>query len=240
MLDGPEGHHAATVQRLAVGEAIELVDGRGRRAAGVVTVAAVGRLEIRVDAVSRDADAPVVLVQALAKGGRDESAIEFATEMGVTRVIPWAAQRSVAQWRGEKAVKGRSAWEACVAAAAKQSRRAWTPEVSPLVTSRELATHIAEAVAAGADVALLREDAHEALADRVWAARSSREVWVIVGPEGGISAGEVLAFEDAGAESLRLGPHVLRAGTAGPAAIAAIAALSGAWSSRPVEPGPVG
>ena len=78
-------------------------------------------------------DPELVLVQALAKGNRDELAIEAATELGVDAVVPWQAERSIVRWKADKAAKGTAKWQMAVRAAAKQSRRARVPEVEPLV-----------------------------------------------------------------------------------------------------------
>src|SRR5690606_8319754 len=99
-------------------------------------------VEVRVEEVRRDA-APspqLWLAQALAKGDRDELAVQAATELGVSGVIPWAAERSVSRWAGAKAERGRARWAAIVRAATKQSIRSRIPEVAPLATTAQLAT----------------------------------------------------------------------------------------------------
>lgn len=227
-LAGPEGRHAATVQRRTVGERIDLVDGRGRRLRGVIASVGAGELEIAVNEVDHDVGPPITLVQALAKGGRDEQAIEAAVELGVTAVVPWAADRSIVQWKGPKAVKALASWQALCLAAAKQSRRAWVPTAEPLATTRELAARVSAATASGIRVLVLHEDATLALADVAWD-EPRQPVWLVVGPEGGIADSELSALVEAGAHVVRLGPHVLRASSAGPAAIAALAALRGDW-----------
>ena len=72
-----------------------------------------------------------MLVQALAKGDRDDQAIEAATEFGVDEVVPWQAARSVVQWRGERGEKARRKWDAVLVAATKQSRRTRRAGASP-------------------------------------------------------------------------------------------------------------
>ena len=229
-LEGEEARHAVTVQRRRVGEVIDLVDGAGARARGTLVEVADRSLAIRVDAVTRDEDPAITLVQALAKGGRDEQSLEAATELGATRIVPWAADRSIVQWRGPKADKARAQWESLARAAAKQSRRAMVPTVSPVANSRQLAGLVAEAVEAGERVLVLHEQSAVPLTSLTWD-DARRAVWVIVGPEGGIGDAEVEALVDAGAESVVLGPHVLRASSAGPAAIAALAAARGTWNT---------
>ncbi len=225
---GAEAHHAS-VQRRATGERVDLVDGRGARASGVVVEAGAERLVVRVDATSFDDDPEVVLVQALAKAGRDEQAIEAATELGVTRIVPWDAARCVVEWRGAKADKARASWEDRVLAAAKQSRRARVPAVDGLLTTPQLAATVAAAVARGEAVVVLDESAGEPIAFAPVKGEPLEPLWFIVGPEGGIAADELASLVAAGAVAARLGPYVLRASSAGPAAIAAAAALRGTW-----------
>ncbi|MFW7415672.1 16S rRNA (uracil(1498)-N(3))-methyltransferase [Demequina sp. SO4-18] len=227
---GDEARHAVTVQRRAVGEAIEVVDGAGQRATGEIVEAGPDRMLVRVERVSRDDDPAVVLVQALAKGGRDEQAVESSVELGATRIVPWAASRSIVQWRGPKADKARAKWQSLAAAATKQSRRALLPAVDPLVTTAELVRRVREAVADGDRVLVLHESATRGLATLTWD-ESPGAVWLVVGPEGGISDDELAALADSGAEVVVLGPHVLRASTAGPAAMAALAVARGHWST---------
>jgi 16S rRNA (uracil1498-N3)-methyltransferase len=228
-LEGAEARHAGTVQRRGVGESVSLVDGAGTRAEGVIVAVRPGALDVRIGALSRDDDPPVVLVQALAKGGRDEQAVEAATELGVTRIVPWAAQRSIVQWRGPKIAKGRESWISLAAAASKQSRRAVIPDVDALVSSARLSTMVEGAVGAGARVLVLHEVAAVPLTSLTWA-DPRQHVWLIVGPEGGIADDELAGLTAAGAEPVVLGPHVLRSSSAGPAAIAALAAVRGNWT----------
>ncbi|MBN2176857.1 MAG: 16S rRNA (uracil(1498)-N(3))-methyltransferase [Demequinaceae bacterium] len=229
-LDGPEGHHAVEVQRLGVGERIDLVDGQGTRARSCVMAVSAGRLEAKVEAVSRDADRPLVLVQALAKHKRDEAAIEAATELGVTRVVPWQASRSIVRWEGRKAEAGRARWASVVAQAAKVARRALVPEVSDPVSSPELVALVSEAASRGAIVLLLHEDAGVGIAERVERLGEQTEAWIVVGPEGSIADDEAADLTRAGALATRLGPYILRSGSAGPAALAALKALTGDWT----------
>ena len=224
VLDGPEGRHAATVRRIAAGEQVMLADGAGLRVTCTVLAAGKAELDLTVLDVRREPEAlpRFVLVQALAKGDRDDQAIEAATEFGVDEVVPWQASRSIVQWRGERGDKARRKWESTVTAAAKQARRARVPVVAELVTTKTLAARIGGAAAAY----VLHEDATQSLAAQ--ALPTEGDVLVIVGPEGGISADEVSAFEAAGALTVRLGDTVLRSSSAGPAALAVLSA-AGRW-----------
>jgi 16S rRNA (uracil1498-N3)-methyltransferase len=222
VLDGPEGRHAATVRRIAAGEQVMLADGGGLRVTCAVVAAGKAELQLSVIEVCREPESQprFVLVQALAKGDRDDQAIEAATEFGVDEVVPWQASRSIVQWRGERGDKARRKWESTVAAAAKQSRRARVPVVGELLTTKALAARIG----ASAVAYVLHEDATQSLAAQ--ALPEDGDVLVVVGPEGGITADEVAAFEAAGALTVRLGDTVLRSSSAGPAALAVLSAAN--------------
>lgn len=228
ILTGAEARHAATVKRVAVGESINIADGRGRRIVGIVT--STGQ-DVVLD-VGAVIDEPVpacrlILVQALAKGDRDELAVEAATELGVDAVVPWQADRSIVRWRGEKALKGQRKWETTVWGAAKQSRRARLPAVHPLIDSGSLAHWLG-----GVELALiLHEDADTGIGSLLpsHSEGQRRTIAVVVGPEGGISGQELDLFTAQGAQPARLGSHVLRSSTAGPAALAVLSQLLGRW-----------
>ena len=224
VLDGPEGRHAATVRRIGAGEQVMLADGLGLRVTCEVVEAAKSELSLRILHLRQEAEpAPrFVLVQALAKGDRDDQAVEAATELGVDEIVPWQAARCIVQWRGERAVKARGKWEATVVAAGKQSRRARLPRVVDLATTPSLVARVQAAAAAY----VLHEDATSTLAGQALPAEG--DVLVIVGPEGGITSQEVAQLEEAGALAVRLGESVLRSSSAGPAALAVLSA-AGRW-----------
>lgn len=224
-LDGPEGRHAALVRRLTPGERIDLCDGAGVVAECVVSVAHKERLDLDVQAVRSDpAPAPrVVVVQALPKGDRGETAVETMTEIGVDEIVPWAAARSIVVWKGERGEKALGKWRATVREAAKQSRRAWWPTVAPLATTAQ----VAELLAGATQAVVLHEDAETPLAGL--AVPASGDVVLVIGPEGSITPQELAAFEAAGARAYKMGPTVLRTSTAGTAAATLVLAKSGRW-----------
>ncbi|CAH0285945.1 16S rRNA (uracil(1498)-N(3))-methyltransferase [Microbacterium sp. Bi128] len=240
VLEGTEARHAVTVKRIGVGEAVDIADGAGKRLTGTVTAVAPGELSVEcVDLAEEPRPGTrLVLVQALAKGDRDELAAETATELGIDAVIPWQAERSIVRWKAERAAKAHAKWQSVVTAAAKQARRAWIPEVRAAVDGAGL-----QAAVTAADLAvILHEDAVRPLrqvleawlesvgpGDVVADDAGSREVLLIVGPEGGISPREVTRLCDAGAVTALLGHHVLRSSTAGPAATVLASDILGRW-----------
>lgn len=236
VLDGLEGRHAGVVQRRGVGERIDVVDGEGLRVGCRVTAVQASEVTLEVVDVHREASdgVSVVLVQALAKGDRDELAIEAATEAGVDAVLPWQAERSVVVWRGDRAAKSRARWVATVRAATKQARRAALPAVGEVVDAKGLAARTAQVVAQGGVVVVLHEEATAPIAQVSLPVPDpqapAREVLVVVGPEGGISERECALLTGAGASLARLGPHVLRTSTAGPIAVALLSERLGRWA----------
>lgn len=219
-LTGAEAHHAAQVRRIRAGETIDVVDGGGRRVRATVVDVARDNIALAVSA-SWAEPAPAVsitLVQALGKGGRDEAAIEAATEVGVDGVIAWESARCVARWRGEKERKGLHRWEAILTGAMKQSRRSHLPRLRGYARGRELANLLPPA----AHLFILHETATQPLTAADLPVTG--HIILIVGPEGGLTPDEVGWLAEATPHShlVRLGSEVLRTSTAGPAAIAVL------------------
>ncbi|HET6937159.1 MAG TPA: 16S rRNA (uracil(1498)-N(3))-methyltransferase [Nocardioides sp.] len=221
-VEGPEAHHAVAVRRLTVGEPVLLTDGAGHVATCEVTATGKARMEVQVRSVSSEASPSpeLVVVQALPKGERGELAVELLTEVGVARIVPWAAARSVAVWRGDRAAKSLGRWQATAREAAKQARRAWFPEVSPLATTADVVELLVDAPVA----LVLHEEGAEPLP-----AELPDRVVLVVGPEGGLAPDELTAFAAAGARTVRLGAEVLRTSTAGVAAVSALLSRTERW-----------
>ena len=223
---GDEAHHAVAVRRLRVGESVVLTDGAGRSVTGEVADTRKRVFTVTVASV-HDAERPqpeLVVVQALPKGDRGELAVEVLTEIGAARIVPWAAARSVAVWKGERAVKSLARWRSTAREAAKQARRSWFPEVTDLATTADVAALLGTAALG----VVLHEDASRSLAGLE--VPTSGPVVVVVGPEGGLTDEEVASFVAAGATSVRLGAEVLRTSTAGLAAASALLARTPRWS----------
>ena len=217
-LDGPEGKHAVQVRRMRQGEAIQLSDGKGLRVRGTVAELSGSTLKLEVtEVISEELPArQITLVQALAKGDRDELAIQAATELGAMGMIPWQASRSISRWDGPKVAKGQSRWQQIVSEAAKQSLRAYTPEVKNIVDTKELA-----GLVSSFDLVLVLDtSATKGVAEI--GIPSAGTIALVVGPEGGIEQSELDVLQAAGAKLVSLGANVLRTSTAGPALIAAL------------------
>ncbi|WP_025132951.1 16S rRNA (uracil(1498)-N(3))-methyltransferase [Leucobacter sp. PH1c] len=229
--DGDEAHHAVRVSRLRLGERILVGNGAGALAEGEVVELGKQRFAVRIDAAAQH-PAPgtrLRLVQALAKGDRDERAVEQATEFGVDAISPWEAERSVSRWAGaEKAERGSAKWRRIAREAAKQSLRPWLPEVSAPIGIAELC---ADAARPGTAVLILHPRGEASLS--AWAGSADlaafTEIQIVIGPEGGFSDDELARLAAAGAEIVVLGATVLRTSSAGPAALAVLNVALGRW-----------
>jgi 16S rRNA (uracil1498-N3)-methyltransferase len=209
-----------------VGERADITNGAGTVAECVVTGVGPGVIEFEVLATrtAPPSQPRVVVVQAIPKGDAGELAVATMTEVGADAVVAWEAERCVARWRGERAAKGLARWRAAAREAAKQSRRAWIPDV----TGPEATSAVVGRVAAAEMAVLLDPDAPVALGGIQLPARG--EIVVIVGPEGGVSPAEAETMASAGAVAARLGPTVLRSSSAGAVAAALMLAHSGRWA----------
>ncbi len=235
-VSGDEARHAVRVSRLRAGEQILVGDGHGAQASGTVEHVAKDRFVVRLASVDRAPAAQhrLVLVQALAKGDRDERAVEQATEFGVDDIVPWQAERSVSRWDGaggaEKAAKGVAKWQRIAREASKQSLRAWIPRVHDPI---DLAGLRNRAEQPGVDVVVLHPRGIGTLAQWSRTRRAegapADETLVVIGPEGGFTDAELDALESSGAAVLRLGDTVLRTSSAGPAGLAVLNVAFGRW-----------
>lgn len=229
VLSGREGHHAADVRRLRVGEPVQVTDGEGARLGCRVVDVARGQVVLVVEQRTHDlAPSPrVEVAQALIKHEAADRALSGMTEVGVDVVIPWTAQRSVVSWPPDRVERGVRRWRAGVLEAAKQSGRSWVPQVRAPMDTGALTHRVA-----AADVALLLDgSASDPIGEVVVPAGAT--VLVVVGPEGGLTEDESRSLTDAGARGVHLGPTVLRSATAGTAAAAVLLSRTARWLDRP-------
>lgn len=221
-LTGEEGHHAADVVRVKVGEEIDISDGQ-RLVHARVTSVAKGRVEAEVLAdLAVSALTPrITIAQALIKGDAMSQSIDLMTQVGVHEIWPWAAERSIVQWDQSKAEKNLEKMKSLVIEASKQSRRPIPPAVGPIVTTTDLVKRGQEFDR----VILLHESGDLHLADEDL---SEGRILMVVGPEGGLSDRELTEL---GGDVRRLGPTVIRSAQAG-AIAAAVVFAQRAWRER--------
>jgi 16S rRNA (uracil1498-N3)-methyltransferase len=211
-VSGDDGHHLARVLRLRPGESVTAADGSGHWRP--YAVASVSRGEVRLEASGNSKVEPqlspaLAVAFAITKGTKPELTVQKLTELGVERILPVIAQRSVARPEPDSGAHGR--WRRVVTEAACQCRRARLPELAAPAPLGELAGHPALVVAE-----------RGAPPPEALATPPGGEILVVVGPEGGLEPAEVDALRPWA--RIGLGPHVLRAETAALAAAAALVA----------------
>ncbi|HEU5004176.1 MAG TPA: RsmE family RNA methyltransferase [Actinomycetota bacterium] len=212
-LEGPEARHLLTVRRAAPGDEVTLSDGHGSVAEA--RIASTGRGSVTLALVDRrTVERPrprIEVLLGLAKTPKVDSAIRQLVELGVDAVTLFPATRSVVRWDAGQAGAARRRWEGIAQAAAQQSHRAWLPELEgplPLGTAAERAASQGAGLVAdpGAPSAL-----SAVLAG--WPVDPAG-VWVVAGPEGGLTEAEVGLLREADAVPATLGAQILRAETA--------------------------
>ena len=223
---GAEAKHAMSVRRLQVGEAISVSDGQGQKARGKVSELSKDFLELNVESVENiERPKPqLVLVQALAKGDRDEMAVQACTELGIQTVIPWQSERSVSIWKSEKQDKHRLRWQTIATEAAKQSLRPFIPEVEKVLGTAQLMDRLQSF-----DLKLVLDPTSSTALTSV-SLIGHQSIAIVVGPEGGISPQELEQFRSAGLSQVALGSGILRTSTAGVAVVSYLQATLGNWS----------
>ena len=223
VLSGDEAHHAAASRRLHNDDTLWLFDGDGGVArATLLRVAAHGRtLELRIEERRiKPAPKPAIhLACALPKGDRQNTMLDMATQLGMTRFTPLACERSVVKPGANSATRwGKICLEAC-----KQSRRFHLPAIETVSTVRDV---VKRSAAEGSGL-WLAHPAAQAVTVPVAANQKTKNVTILIGPEGGFTEEEIRQAVAAGGGLLTLGTSILRIETAALALIAAFALSAG-------------
>lgn len=222
-LDGQAAVHLTRVLRLRAGDPLVLFNGEGGEFAARLLEA--GRRSARIEVgefTERERESPLelVLAQGVSRGERMDYTVQKAVELGVSRIVPLAAERTTVNLDGERRDKRLAHWQGVVVAACEQSGRNRVPVVEPV---RGLAEWLREAPGSAGLKLVLHHRAEQSLAGLP---RPHGPVTLLIGPEGGLSEAEIELAIGHGFRPLRLGPRVLRTETA---AVAAMAVLQWVW-----------
>lgn len=230
---GP-ARHAARALRLGPGDRLTLFDGRGGEYAASIERVDRDEVAVRVGAFRpREAESPLALtlVQALQAGDKMDLTVQKAVELGVVRIVPVIARRSVVRLAGERAARRVAHWRGVAESACEQCGRNRVPQIDEIVP---LADWLGALPAAAGDCRLmLAPGAARTLA----LLPPPPAATLLVGAEGGLDPVECAAARAAGFDAVRLGPRVLRTETAGMAALAAMQALWGDFNQNDGEGG---
>jgi 16S rRNA (uracil1498-N3)-methyltransferase len=219
--------HVARVLRLRPGARLVLFDGSGADFLAEISEVAGSGVRARIDGrVAGLPESPlaVTLVQAVSRGERMDWTLQKATELGVRRIQPVFASRSVVRLDERQGERRLRHWQAVVASACEQCGRSVLPVVDPPL---ELPRYLAGPRGEGLRLVLSPDAATSVAATASRLDGDVAGVELLIGPEGGLEATEISAAIRAGFEPAGLGPRVLRTETAGIAALAVLQALAG-------------
>ena len=224
-LDAQATVHLTRVLRLKAGDSLRVFNGEGGEFEA--RLVEVGRRAARVELdafVEREVESPLelVLAQGVSRGERMDYTVQKAVELGVSRIIPLLTERTAVNLRDERSEKRQAHWQAVVNGACEQSGRNRVPLVEPVMKFSGL-MDAASSLPHEASKFVLHHRADTSLQSL---ARPQGPVYLLIGPEGGLSPAEITAATAAGFMPLRLGPRVLRTETA---ALAAISVLQWLW-----------
>jgi 16S rRNA (uracil1498-N3)-methyltransferase len=217
-LTGTAANHVARVLRLGSGAPLVLFDGRGGEYAGTVESCGKDRVRVAIgehSPVERESKLALTLAQGIARAERMDLIVQKATELGVGRIVPIAAERSVVRAAAQQAERKQEHWRSIAIAACEQCGRNRLPVIdAPARIEAWMAAR------AASDVSLiLSPRAGRPLRDLLDAAQS---IALLIGPEGGLSPAEEACALAGGFRAACLGPRILRTETAAIAALAAI------------------
>jgi 16S rRNA (uracil1498-N3)-methyltransferase len=154
----------------------------------------------------------------VSRGERMDYTVQKAVELGVSHIVPVVTERTVVNLKAERRERRQAHWQSVVNSACEQSGRNRVPRVAPVTDFG----HWLTTVPAGLKLVLH----HRTAQGLAGLAPPNGPVTLLIGPEGGLSAGEIDAARGAGFQPLCLGPRVMRTETA---AVAALAVLQWRW-----------
>lgn len=221
-------HHALKVLKVGAGDTAILFDGHGGQWLASLQPAGKALRATPLEFSPEDHEPPIAitLAQCLPVGDKMDYVVQKAVEIGVARIVPVAAKRSIVRLSGERMERRVAHWRNIAISACEQSGRNRVPFISEII---DLPQYLAQARSENATkwICQPQASAHSLLLRERSAPGDA--VTLFVGPEGGFEEGEVLAAHAAGFVPLRVGSRILRTETAGPAALAAILTLWGDW-----------
>ncbi len=220
LIDGNDFNHISRVLRLSKGDEIEVCDGKKNdyrvRIENLFQDHLSGLITRTYPSLGENENFAITLFQALAKGPKMEMIIQKNVELGIGKIYPFSAHRSIVEV-GKKEAKKRERWQRIAYEAAKQSKRGIIPEIAELLTVSQVVDQQKEF-----DLILLAYEGEKtSLKQVLWEFEKKNpdleglSIAIIVGPEGGFETGEVEALIKAGARTVSLGKRILRTETAG-------------------------
>lgn len=221
-----QAHYVLTVLRLKNQHIVDVFNGQGVQARGTLIVTSRRSADLCIESLSEpQTESPLntVLVQSISRGDRMDTSIQKAVELGVTQIQPIFSERCEVKLNADKIEKRRSQWQSIAISACEQSGRCRVPEILPIQTYQAWLESIEDSNAFG----LVMDPYAEHNLQTVTQPESDKAIYLLVGPEGGLTEQEVEQATSHGLTPIKLGPRVLRTETAGPAILAGLQLLWG-------------
>jgi 16S rRNA (uracil1498-N3)-methyltransferase len=228
-LPAQAGAHLTRVLRLDAGAPLTLFNGAGGEYAATLLPENGKRVLVQVarhDSIERESPLQVTLLQGVARGERMDLIVQKATELGVARIVPVLAERSVVKVDASQRARKREHWQAVAISACEQCGRNRVPEVTEPIQLGDVLRELA----ADSLRCLLAADGTESLA-QVAERMPRTPIVLLIGPEGGLAENERAFAQANGFIACRMGPRVMRTETAGLAALALLQTVAGDFSA---------
>ncbi len=221
-IDKEDAHHAVKVLRLNIGEKIKISDGESNWVSGPIVQISKKSLEISITerGVESASKPELILVQSITKSDRNKEMLELITVAGVDQIIPWQAERSISKWQDDSERK----WLITIKESCKQSRRVKVPRLRQVMSTTSLAKEFNSK-----NLGLVFHESSQVKFADAQINSNLDALYLIIGPEGGITDNELSILQSSGSMILRLGHTVLRSAHAGFAALAAVQTKLGRW-----------
>lgn len=227
-ITGEDVHHIARVMRNKPGDMFICNTDDGKSALCKIKEMHEAEVQAVIESwLDEFAELPVevTIAQGIPKGDKFEWILQKGTELGATKFIPFAAERSVAKWDEQKFHKKAKRFEKIIKEASEQSHRNQIPALAPVMSLKAL---IKESESYPVKLFAYEEEAKgeagdtSAFATALDGLSDNDRILLIIGPEGGISVGEANILKESGFQAVRLGKRILRTETAALYALASI------------------
>lgn len=215
VIGASDAHYLVNVLRIEAGEKIIVFDGKGTEYLVEIKKISKDQVEALItqtNFIGSDTQVNVSLIQSLAKGDKMDYIIQKCTEIGISKVIPVITERTIVKLDEKKKKARKQRWQKIAVEAAKQSKRTIVPEITEILTLAELKKQIPE----NEELLILWEDEHNTkIKEYLRQQKDTRNISILIGPEGGLSEKEVKELQEWGGKTASLGSKVLRTETAG-------------------------
>jgi 16S rRNA (uracil1498-N3)-methyltransferase len=221
-IQGDDAFHIQNVMRAKVGDQVIVANGTGQEAIAEIITLSKGTVEatyLELTKSAGEARIEVWLAQALPKGDKMETVIQKGTEIGANRFIPFTSERTIVQYDTKKEAKRIERWARIAKEAAEQAHRGRIPTIEPVSTWRQLLAMVPHVTVAficyeKENAQQFRELLQAAIHKDSGSNNIPIQVMLIVGPEGGLTEGEIREAEQSGCRTISLGRRILRTETA--------------------------